>query len=128
MRGRKIPAHKLTGGVVTLHTAGSFSARFISTDSPTWFGFPNSWHKHTGCVFTKFASSGQQPGSGLVILLPVSTNVRQSARFIRYVKQSTPPGDGAAGSDSDGDIDISGAGTGENCAVAAAKMAATTSE
>lgn len=115
--------HKLTGGVATLQTEGRVRAFLRSTGIPILSGFPSSWHRQIGCVATKSASSLQQPLSGFVKLLPLSTKVRQSDSFSRYVKQSGPGGgaveNGSGAFAYDGGTDIDGIGA-DACDMAAA--------
>lgn len=86
----------LTGGVSTLQILGSLRALLISIWTPSLSGSPSNWHKQIGLLSTNPASSGQHSLSGLVKLLPCSTNVKQLDMFTNTDKQSNP-GLGAAG-------------------------------
>lgn len=87
--GTPAAAHKFVGGVTTSQAAGSLRARLTSTSMPKLPAFPISSQRQTGLLSTIPASSGQQALSGTVMLLPVSTYVKQSDMLSTALKQSS---------------------------------------
>lgn len=102
-----VPAQVLTGGVSNLQIVGSLSALLTSICTPVFVGSPSKWHKQIGLLSNSPASDGQHSLSGLVKLLPCSTNVKQLDMFINTVIQSISP-DVAGPDAAAGDIAIDG--------------------
>ncbi|MCD9644060.1 hypothetical protein HAX54_032032 [Datura stramonium] len=67
----------------------------VAAESST--GLPSNWHKQIGLLSNKPANAGQHSLSGLLKLLPCSTNVKQLDMFTNTVIQSDPPPPDVAG-------------------------------